>query len=215
MPTLTVLQDEVKREADLGDSVSSADLTAVINEECAALHELMVDLFQDYSVTSGQVTVTANTDSIALPAAVYKVRAVEDDANDDEPLPRFAWEDRKYVGELSYAVLGANLIVRPKQSANRTYNVWYAPQYTALSAGSDTFTVPNQWHTLAVLNAAARFCTILEKDASALTERAERVRQRIIASASQRDAGDPGKARDVHRRRRRLLNGIDFDREPF
>lgn len=197
MPTLTVMQDEVKREADLGDSVSSADLTAVINEECAALHELMVDSFADYSITSTQLVVNANTDSVALPATFYKIRAVEDDAADDEPLPRFNWEDRKRVGQISYAVLGSNLIVRPIQTTNRTYNVWYVPQYTALSVGSDTFTVPNQWHVLAVLNAAARFCTIQEKDATALTDRAERVRARIVASAAQRDAGDPGKARDV------------------
>jgi hypothetical protein len=77
MPTLTVMIAEVKREADLGDTAAEADITAVLNEECAALHELMVDAFQDYSVTSGQVTMLADTDSIALPSATYKVRAVQ------------------------------------------------------------------------------------------------------------------------------------------
>ena len=215
MPTLTVMIAEVKREADLGDSVAESDITAVLNEECAALHELMVDTFEDYAITSAQVTVLANTDSIALPTTLYKIRAVEDDANDDEPLPRFNWEDRKRVGRLSYAVLGSNLIMRPKQASAKVLNVWFVPQYTALVAGSDTFAVPNQWHVLPVLSAAARFCTIQEKDATALTERAERVRARIVASAAQRDAGDPGKARDVRGWRRGRLQTETEDRELY
>jgi hypothetical protein len=201
MPTLTVMIAEVKREADLGDTVAEADITAVLNEECAALHELMVDSFQDYALTSTQLTIDANTDTEPLPGAFYKVRAVEDDASDDEPLKRFNWEDRKRVGRLSYCILGSNLIIRPIANVNRVFNLWYVPQYTALSSGSDTFTVPNQWHVLPILSAAARFCTIQEKDAQALTARAEAVRARIVAAASQRDAGDPGKARDVRGRR--------------
>jgi hypothetical protein len=92
--------------------------------------------------------------------------------------------------------------------------VWYVPQYTALSSGSDAFTVPNQWHVLPVLKAAARFMAIQEKDPSDLNARAEAVRARIVASAANRDAGDPGKARDV-RGHRGPLNGFSYDRERF
>lgn len=201
MPTLTAMRTEVKREADLGDSVGNTDIDSVLNEELAGVHELMVDSFQDYSIISAPLTVLANTDSIALPATFYKVRSVEDDASDDEPLPRFDWAERKRVGTISYTILGSNLIVRPTQTANRVYSVWYVPQYTVLVADGDAFTVPNQWHQLGVLSAAARFLDLLEKDSAAVTSRAERVRARIIASAAQRDAGDPGKARDVRGKR--------------
>lgn len=209
------MRANVKRHGDLGDIFANPDIDAMLNDELSDLHELLTDAFEDYSVTSTQKTVTANTDSVALPTDLYKLRGVEDDANDDEPLPRFNWEDRKNVGELSYCVLGSNLIVRPKQSSNRVYNVWYVSVYTELTADGDTFTCPQRWHRLAELNAAARLLDSIERDTTELQAKADKVRQQIIASAAQRDAGDPGKARDVRSRYGRPLNGFDFDRERF
>jgi hypothetical protein len=197
MPALSVMRTAVLAEADSVGVVDNSVVDSILNEELAALHDLLVESFEDYTVTSADVTVLANTDAIALPATFYKVRSVEDTASTAEPLPRFNWEERKRVSRKAYVIFGANLIVRPVENVNRTYKVWFVPVFTALTAEADIFAAPNNWHQLAVLNAAARIKDLQQLGSAALTERAEKVRTRIESAAKHRDAGEPAKVRDV------------------
>jgi hypothetical protein len=201
MPTLAVMRAKVKSIGDFGDTVANSEIDATLNDELSSLHELLANSFQDYAVTSTQLTIDANTDTEPLPATFFKARGVEDDASDDEPLKRFNWEDRKRVGRLSYCIHGSNLIIRPIANVNRVFNLWFVPVYTELTADGDTFTCPNRWHRLAEFAAAATLMSAQEKDTSRIDAKADKVRGEIIAAASQRDAGDPGKARDVRGRR--------------
>lgn len=215
MPALSVMRTAVLAEADSAGVVDSSVVDSILNEELAALHDLLTESFEDYSITSGDVTVLANTDAIALPATFFKVRSVEDTANSAEPLLRFNWENRKRVGRKSYTIFGGNLVIRPTEAVGRTYKVWYVPVFTALTADSDVFTAPNNWHQLAILNSAARVKGLQELSASDLTDRAEKVRKRIESAAKHRDAGEPAKVRDVRGGRRGLRQLEGHDPEPF
>jgi len=215
MPALSVMRTAVLAESDSTGVVDSSVVDSILNEELAALHDLLTDSFEDYSVTSGDLTVLANTDAIALPAAFYKVRSVEDTASSAEPLTRFAWENRKRVSRRSYTIFGANLVVRPTEPVNRTYKVWYVPVFTALTADVDVFTVPNGWHQLAVLNAAARIKDLQQLGCVALVERADKVRGRIESAAKHRDVGEPGKARNVRFGRWFMRQLEHHDPEPY
>lgn len=201
------MRADVIREGDLADIVGSADVDPILNDELSALYELMVASFEDYSVTSAASNITAGQSSVALPATFYKARDLDDlrDAAHPVSLPRFEWADRNRVTTKSYAIVGSNLLVRPITLAPGNYTLHFVPQYTALVADGDTFSCPNRWHMLAVLNAAARFRAIQDLDSSQLEARADIVRKRIEAAAKQRDAGNPQVARDVRPRYRPYL----------
>jgi hypothetical protein len=217
MPALTVFRADVKREADLGDTAENTDLDPVINDCCSELYDLLTTSFEDYNLTSSDLVVTAGNKAVALPATFYKARGVDDLASPTSPraLPRFEWADRNRVGKKCYAIAGANLEIRPADGAPGSYRLWFAPLYVDMVADADTFAAPNRWEQLAVLEAAARFRSIQQLDASALTARAERVRARIEQAAKHRDAGEPGKARDVRSARRSLRQLEAFDPEEF
>lgn len=200
MPTLSVMRADVIREGDLGDVVGNSDVDSILNDELSDLYELLVESFEDYSVTSSSLTITAGQSQVALPATFYKARAVDDPTSADPELPPFIWANRHRVGKKSYAIFGSNLLIRPTNLAPGAYTLWFVPQFTALSADGDTFAAPNRWHRLAVLNAAARFRAIQQLDSSQLEARAERVRARIEAAAKNRDAGNPQEVRDVRPR---------------
>lgn len=215
MATLAQMRAMVIREGDLGDIVANSDIDAVLNDELAALHELMVNTFEDYQATSGTLTITAGNSSVALPATFFKVLGVDDDSETDYPeMPRFDFPDKSRTWRKSYTILGSTFYVRPTDDAPGSYTLWYVPQYTALSADGDTFTCPNRWEQLAVLKAAARFREIQQLDSSQLVQRAEAVRQRIIEAAETRDIGGQQKARDVRRWKRINLQTETRDWEP-
>lgn len=204
MPTLAVMRADVLREADSSGLIDDADVNVLVNDAASELFDLLTQSFEDYSITSSDLTITAGTSSVALPATFFKGRGVDDleDTNNPRELPRFGWQDRNRRGRKSYAIIGSNLQIRPTENAPGTYRLHFVPLYTDLSADGDTFTAPNRWEQYITHVAAARLREIQDLDSSQQVARAERIRKRIEEAAKQRDAGNPGKARDVKWRRR-------------
>ncbi len=218
MPLLVTMRTAVLAEADSTGVVDSATVDSILNECLADLYDLLVASFEEYFVVpTGTLLISSGSSSVPLPVDFLKAKGVEDLAYATHPrdLPRFNWGDRNRRGmRKSYAIIGTNLEIRPADVAPGAYRLFYVPHYVNLSADDDDFTVPNNWHQLAVLNAAARVKELQQQDGSSLTARAERIRQRIEGAAKGRDQGEPQKVRDVRGRRHlRQLEG--YDPEPF
>jgi hypothetical protein len=212
MPDLATMRAAVLREADLiSGQVDDADVNALLNEELAALYEIIVDAHEGmFSTTAGTVAVTSPTDTIALPADFYRATDLEDVTTLTTPrsLPTFEFKDRNSPPRgRGWCVHGASILLRPSATAVGTYRFTYVPAFTALVADTDLFTVPNKWETFAVLGCAIRLRTNQELSASGLEDRRKEVLQRIQNATSKRKG--PHKARDVRYGWRRGRPGDD------
>jgi hypothetical protein len=206
MPDLATMRAAVLREADLiNGQVDDADVNALLNEECAALYELIVDAHEGmYSTTATPVVVASPTDSIALPADFYRATDLEDVTNLAAPysLPTFEFKDRNSPPRgRGWCVHAGSILLRPSATAPATYRFTYVPAFTALVLDADLFTVPNQWQIYAILGCAIRLRNMQELSASGLEDRRKDVLVRIQNATSKRKG--PHKARDVRGTRSR------------
>jgi hypothetical protein len=212
MPDLATMRAAVLREADLiSGQVDDLDVNALLNEELAALYELIVDAHEGmFSTTATPVVVASPTDSMTLPADFYRATDLEDVTTLSLPrsLPTFEFKDRNNPPRgRGWCVHGGSILLRPSATAVGTYRLTYVPAYTVLVLDADLFTVPNQWQVYAVLGCAIRLRNMQELSASGLEDRRKDVLVRIQNATSKRKG--PHKARDVRFGWRRGRPGDD------
>ena len=189
MPTLLVMRTAVLREADLQlGQVDATDVDAILNEELAALDELLIEVYQGWRVTSATVTISAGADSASLPATFFQAVDLEDIATPTSPrsLERIEFMERNNPSRLGWYVYGLLLYVKPSASAPGSYRLWFVPSFTALALDADTYDVPNGFEQFAILGAAIRLKNMQELSASGLEERRKAVEARIQNAARKR-----------------------------
>lgn len=212
MPTLLAMRTAVLREADLQlGQVDSDDVDAILNTELAALDELLIEAYQGWRVTTSTLVITANTDSIALPAAFFQAVDLEEYSAPTAPrqLPRIEFMERNNPSEWGWYVYGALLYVKPTTKAPGTYRLWYVPTFTALALDVDTYDAPNGWEVHAILGAAIRLRDEQELSTSSLEKRQTAVAERINNAARKRQG--KRKVRDVRAERGRNRAWRDDD----
>lgn len=197
MASSTTLDTLKARALDYCDMTSSgfpdsSRLTDYVNAAAAELYAMLTNSFEDYFVTTSQISLVSGTGTYPLPADFYR-------------LVRAFWvsSDRRHeIGKFSMgAVHGSKL--SPAQSG--TVELWYVPEMTLMSAGSDTLAdvVPpaiNGWDDFIALSVAIRLLIKEESDASALMNERDTIRGRIMASAEPRDEGGATQIQDQTRR---------------
>lgn len=198
MPTLATMRSAVLREADLQvGQVDSDDVDAILNSELAVLDELLIEAYQGWRVTTSTLTITAGTDSVALPATFFQAVDLEEYSDPTTPrqLPRIEFMDRTNPPDWGWYVYGALLYVRPMSKAPGTYRLWFVPTFTSLAADGDTYDAPNGWEVHAILGAAIRLRNMQELSATGLEQRQASVAERINNAARKRQGRR--KVRDV------------------
>lgn len=116
-----------------------------------------------WNETAGNVTVLANTQSIALPADAWQVLSVK---NGTDLLPMFPIEGRDEVNyqypDLSvtgapqhYRLSGPNIFVYPKPVQDTVLNLEYVHRPADMAADGDVPVFPPQYHTTIVDGALA------------------------------------------------------------
>jgi hypothetical protein len=210
--TLAQLRTRAQRRADMENSsfITSPEWLDYINEGLGKLHELLVETFEDYEVTSTSVTLVAGTETYALPADFFKERGVDYvEGSTRYTLDPFEFAERNDMEILAgasgfatayrYAIVGANLRVSPKPTAAGTLTLWYVPQVTLLAADGDTLPTRYSlaWERYIVLYAAIQGLDKEESDTSKLEARLEREERKIASAASTRRAGAPRRVVDV------------------
>lgn len=203
--TLANLRTYVRQQADQESStfISDSELNRYINQGGTELHGLLSTLYEDYYLTSVNFTLsTANT--YTLPANFFKLRGLDySNAGDWITVPRFSfeernkWQNRYSLGDLqvwrAYRLMQGAIYVLPEDDYAGNYRLWYLYGYTPMASDSDTLSDLMGWDEYVVLYAALKCLKKEESDSSALQMDLEKLKQRIQAEASNRDAAGPEK----------------------
>lgn len=213
--TLTTLRARVRELSDTGSSTfvtdASTSLDAFINTGVAKLHDLVAntdgDNLPDSTSTSGNITLTLGTGTIALPADFDRFLGLDINFQGSTlDVARFNWKQRNQLraqggyawGQSTprYTLQGSNLRVNG-QDGTYAYVLWYSPGATVLSAGSDAINYPNGYEHYAILYAAILVAQKEETDAGLLMGLLAEERSRIEDSISRRDSANPKQMVDV------------------
>ena len=209
--TLTTLLSRVRTRADMVGSlfVTDSELTAFLNASLDELYDLVLQKFgDDYYVSSSSITTVAGTSSYALPSGFYKLLGVDLTIGGEvRDLKRFEFKERNLhrnstglVGPTDaprYRLEGSNLRLYPAPQSVMSGTLWYVPQRTQLSSGSDTVDFPGGWEEYAVIDAAIKALVKEESDPAALIAAKADMLRRIEQAATNRDAGEPERVADV------------------
>lgn len=215
--TFANLRTAVRERADMvndTDFITEAELGRIINGEAAELHDLVVSRFEDDFTISAEVTVSSGTyalSGLSASAPFYKLRAVDRSVGGQwSEVERFDFNRRNrtaaatgYLGpDVQYRLIGTSLHFTPSDQAAGTYRLWYIPSFVDLSADGDTLSYPENWHEMVIAGAAAKCLLKEESDAREHLAIKADVKRRIMAAATNRDAGASHRIQDVRGRSR-------------
>lgn len=212
--SLTNLRAMVRERADMTGSAFVADsgnsLDAIINAACGELYDILVTKFEDYFVSSANVTLVAGTESYALSGistSFYKLLGVDIlDGSRYRTLHRFSFSERNEssghnanpLSRMRYQLRGSSLYFHPAPGVAGTARVWFVPRATQLSAGVDTFDPINEaWAEYVVLAAAIKCLDKEESDSSALRADLARLKRDIDEAALNRHSDGPSRIVDM------------------
>lgn len=168
-----------------------------------------------YALPNGTTTfMDAYTNQSAVAPAFYKLRGVDLGVNNANNgfvnVDKFNFADRnKYfypntqgtlygVFNLQYRLMGNYLYFIPLPSANQPIKVWYIPRLNQLLQDTDMTSMSiSGWIQYVVVRAAKYALDKEEADTSALTQELVYLKQRIEASAQNRDSGTPDTISDT------------------
>lgn len=219
MVTLSELKTRVRRRADMERSqfVSEAELTEYISSSYKELYDLLVATFEDYyTLDPVEFTLTQGQYTYDLPSDFYKLRGVDgklhasSSTTDYQTLYPFNFNERNRrnrefnralfgIVSLTYRIVNNKLYIYPQEAAAGQYRIWYVQRASDLVNDTDTVDGVNGWEEYIVIDAAIKMLGKEESDTTVLKDEKERIKQRIIDMAAERDAGSSERITDVTR----------------
>lgn len=210
--TLTQLIAEVRQRADSETDdtfVTDAEVTRLINESIKELYDLLIThRGPEWYAVSSTASTTPGIDSYSLPSTMYKLYGVDvaNSGGDPVDVKQFMFAERNRfprsggwsnLYDVRYRLVGSKIQFIPVPASTHTYTLWYAPLFTDLSSGSDTFDGINGWEEYAVVDAAAKVMEKEDNDSSALMARKAHMLNRILSLSTSRDEAGPQRRIDV------------------
>lgn len=166
-----------------------------------------------YPLPNGVLTFTDPTGASVVARPMYKLLGVDLGLNTANnayvTVNRFNFIDRNRfvypnsnstiygVFNCQYRVMGDNIEFIPPPSANQPVRLWYIPRMRDLVALTDTLDGVNGWIEYVITDAAIKILQKEESDVQVLAAQKMMLIQRINASASNRDAGQPDTISDT------------------
>lgn len=214
--TLLELRNRGKDRANMENSqfVTDSMWDSYINYAISDLRDIMTSKAgEDYFATfTSPETLTADQETVALPANFYKLLWVEVlvDGTNYAPLKRFEIGERPVTAfnliapwtELKYRLRADNLWLQPASATGgKTIRLCYVPVHTALSADGDTLNGYNGWDEYIVLQAARKALVKEEQDVSDIDRELIVFNQRLEAMTPNRDQAQPMRIYDNSRNR--------------
>jgi hypothetical protein len=213
--TLGELKTQSRQRADMENStfIGDAELTSMINSSAAELLDLLIGVYEDYNLSSQNVSVVPNTDTYDLPSNFYKLRGVDLvlDANGNAVTLRpFNFGERNnymftptwnVVGlpYLRYHLQGNRVRFVPIPSTTQTVKLWFIPCLTRLVDDGDVLDGVNGYEEYVIIDAAIKMRIKEETDTSELERQKANMIMRINSMAAARDAGEPERVTDNSR----------------
>lgn len=211
--TLTQAIEEVRRRTDTQENqvVTDAEVTSYINLSQQELYGLLIQTYgADYALSSGSLTYTGSSNTVALPSDFFKLRGVDVlTGGQYVTIKPFNLEERNLLANipnsigapwfsaLRYRLSGNNLWIEPLPPAC-TVRLWYAPKLTALSAGTDALIGYNGWEEYTIVDASIKVMQKQDLDVKVLFAQKGALIQRLNSEMENRDAGSPATVSDVY-----------------
>ncbi len=214
--TLLSIRTDVRRRADMVNSnfIDDATLNGWINKSVKTLVDIIVSKYgEDYYSSTYTFTTTTNTDLYNLPPDFYKLLGIEAklSGNDWIELLRLNFRNRNiynyspfyagYIDYPKYKLQGSQILLRPVPQAGMEVRIWYVNVPGTLVADGDTFDFINGWDDFVACDVAIRCLNPEESDVSALMAQKAEITERILRTATFRDAGQPARVTKVMGRR--------------
>lgn len=210
--TLQNLIDRVRQRADMEGStfVTDAEVIGYINVAMAEIHDVLVDRYEDYYVSTQSFTLPADNPG-TLPNAFYKALGVDfDTGGTTYRLRRFSFQERNMfnspavvagrVTNTLYAIQGNEIKFIPSPTVSGTVTLYYVPeaQQFATDGSDDSATIVSKARAVAfgyeeyvVVDAAIKCLQKEESDVQMLMVQKQQLKERIENAASNRDQGEP------------------------
>lgn len=217
--SLAGLRLAAQQRADMVNSqfITKSEWNVFINQAMFELYDMLVTAYEDYYLAPPvQLAVDGTTSSYPLPNGVnynaarpfYKLVGVDLALNTSNnawvTLGKFNFSDRNSfvypnststiygVFNLRYRVMGSNLQLIPVPSGGQIIRMWYVPRMNQLLKDTDTTDVGiSGWLQYVIIRAAKYGLDKEESDTSKLDTEIAFLKERIEATAQNRDAGTP------------------------
>lgn len=195
-----------------GAFASETEILLVANAGLAALHDILVEKYEEWLTTGDTITVLSGATKTLLPQQFYKLRKLYLlVSNQRIPLAPFEFSDMD--GSLitttdqrpMYRVMGQWIYWFPLPNAERQAEIWYIRQFFPLVNKTSEVTpeLPFGWEEYAVAHVAEYLMSKEERDPSTAILAKRRVEKRIIEGAANRDTNRPRVTPSVNKRYRR------------
>ena len=214
--TLAQLITRVRQRAAMVGStfVSDSEVVDYINVAMAEIHDLLVDKYEDYFVSSTTYTLPADNPG-TLPSDFYKALGVDFLSGGlTYRMMRFTFQERNMynapeivasrIADTRYAIQGNQIKFIPSPSTSGTVTLFYVPESQQFSAGSTSDTIVSKAPPIAkgyeeylVVDAAIKCLMKEESNTQPHMIYKEQLRKRLEAASANRDAGESSKITDV------------------
>lgn len=213
--TLQQLDDRVRERADqvYASTITTSEIYTYINNAKRYVDDLLTRCYgEDYRATSVTFTATVGAEnhslSVLTSGTFYKLLQLSaTGSNGFEDCKPYSWKERNSLRANSvtlqpgdvyrYKITGDNLSLLPIPRAATRMEIVWIPQTVAMSSTTDSYDDVNGYSQLVVLRAAYAIKDKLEEDVTALSADIQAEEARIVASAPNRDAGEPAYVQDV------------------
>ena len=195
--------------------VSDAEIVDYINVAMAEIHDLLVEKYEDYYVSTTTYTLPGGNPG-TLPATFYKALGVDFDSGGvSYRLKRYSFQERNMynspgavaarIADTRYAIQGNQIKFIPDPTTSGTVTLHYVPEAQRFSSGSTSATIvslapamANGYEEYVVVDAAIKCLLKEESDVQPHMVYKEQLRKRLEAAAGNRDAGESYKISDVN-----------------
>jgi len=215
--TLAQLITRVRQRADMVGSafVSDAEVVDYINVAMAEIHDLLVDKYEDYYVSTTTYTLPGGNPG-TLPATFYKALGVDLDAGGvSYRMRRYTFQERNMynspsvaaarIADTRYSIQGNQIKFIPSPTTSGTATLHYVPEAQRFSSGSTSATIvslapaiANGYEEYVVVDAAIKCLMKEESDIQTHMIYKEQLRKRLESAAGNRDAGEHSRISDVN-----------------
>ena len=209
---LSTLRSRARTRADaVGNNFfSDSEIDRYINVGLGELHDILVQQFEDYYVTSAEFSLESDKTTYTFSELgirnFYKCLGVDcTDSGETIRLRRFSFSERnRYEStaitgrggytDYQYQIRGNGVEFIPKPNTTSTIKLWYIPSFIELEEDDDEINsfIMSNWEEFAVVTAVYKMKEKEELSTTVIERELEGLRARIEEASQNRDAGDPG-----------------------
>ena len=209
--TESTLRTRTRQMADMVNStfVTDTELRDYLNSAISELHDIVVEKYEDYYVSTSDTMDLSSTDSFSLPTDFYKALGVDLNVGGNTySLKNYSFQERNrhkaslYSGDRLYAetqyhIQGSNIKFIPSDGSG-TATLYYVPVATQLSGSVTQVESIIPGYEEYIVTTAGISCLLKEEsDVQMHLARKAELRNRIESAAGKRNAGDSYALYDV------------------